>query len=97
MNAPAARDSDRADAFRRLFASKIVVLDGAMGSMIQTFKLGEAEFRGAQFKSHAHDLKGNNDLLSLTRPEVILPVTAFGVTLVAFLLVPTYSDVTLGS
>ena len=71
MNAPAARDSDRADAFRRLFASKIVVLDGAMGSMIQTFKLGEAEFRGAQFKSHAHDLKGNNDLLSLTRPEVI--------------------------
>src|SRR5436190_14273029 len=61
----------KADAFRRLFASKIVVLDGAMGSMIQTFKLSEADFRGAQFKSHPHDLQGNNDLLALTRPDVI--------------------------
>jgi 5-methyltetrahydrofolate--homocysteine methyltransferase len=63
--------SDRADSFRRLFASKIVVLDGAMGSMIQTYKLSEADFRGQQFKNHAHDLQGNNDLLSITRPDVI--------------------------
>jgi 5-methyltetrahydrofolate--homocysteine methyltransferase len=42
-----------------------------MGSMIQTYKLEEAAFRGEQFKSHPHDLKGNNDLLSLTRPDVI--------------------------
>lgn len=61
----------KADAFRRLFAAKIVVLDGAMGSMIQTFKLGEADFRGERFKSHPHDLKGNNDLLSVTRPDII--------------------------
>src|SRR5688572_31805337 len=71
MNTVATRDSDRADSFRRLFASKIVVLDGAMGSMIQTFKLGEADFRGERFKSHPHDLQGNNDLLSITRPDVI--------------------------
>jgi 5-methyltetrahydrofolate--homocysteine methyltransferase len=61
----------RADAFRRLFAGKIVVLDGAMGSMIQTYGLEEADFRGDRLKSHPHDLKGNNDLLSLTRPDVI--------------------------
>jgi 5-methyltetrahydrofolate--homocysteine methyltransferase len=42
-----------------------------MGSMIQTFKLSEADFRGEQFKSHGYDLKGNNDLLCLTRPDVI--------------------------
>jgi 5-methyltetrahydrofolate--homocysteine methyltransferase len=61
----------RADAFRRLFAARIVILDGAMGSMIQTHHLSEADFRGARFLSHPHDLKGNNDLLALTRPEVI--------------------------
>ena len=65
------RPSDSAEALRALFASRIVVLDGAMGSMIQTFKLGEADFRGERFKSHPHDLKGNNDLLCLTRPDVI--------------------------
>lgn len=63
--------AERADRFRRLFASKIVVLDGAMGSMIQTFNLGEADFRGERFSAHPHDLKGNNDLLSLTRPDII--------------------------
>ena len=65
-------DADaRADAFRRLFASRIVVLDGAMGSMIQTYGLTEADFRGKRFADHPHDLKGNNDLLCLTRPDVI--------------------------
>jgi 5-methyltetrahydrofolate--homocysteine methyltransferase len=71
MNATNPRASERADNFRRMFASKIVVLDGAMGSMIQTFKLSEADFRGERFKAHAHDLAGNNDLLSLTRPDII--------------------------
>ena len=61
----------RAEAFRALFAQRIVILDGAMGSMIQTYKLGEADFRGERFKSHPHDLQGNNDLLSITRPDVI--------------------------
>ncbi len=60
-----------AQALQALFASRIVVLDGAMGSMIQTYQLSEADFRGERFKSHPHDLQGNNDLLSLTRPDVI--------------------------
>jgi len=68
--------SDRAERFRRMFAARIVVLDGAMGSMIQTFQLEEADFRGARFKSHPHDLKGNNDLLALTRPDVIESIHA---------------------
>ena len=71
MTSPPSRISDAAAAFRDLFAKKIVVLDGAMGSMIQTFTLSEADFRGDRFKSHPHDLKGNNDLLSLTRPDII--------------------------
>ncbi len=69
-------NSARADAFRLLFASRIVVLDGAMGSMIQTFELQEADFRGERFKDHPHDLKGNNDLLALTRPDVIEKIHA---------------------
>lgn len=48
-----------------------MVLDGAMGSMIQQYKLSEAEFRGERFKDHPHDLRGNNDLLSLTQPQII--------------------------
>ncbi|MGZ8264909.1 MAG: homocysteine S-methyltransferase family protein, partial [Burkholderiales bacterium] len=51
--------------------SRILILDGAMGTMIQTYNLGEAEYRGERFKDHPHDLKGNNDLLVLTRPHVI--------------------------
>jgi len=56
---------------RALFARRIAILDGAMGTMIQERHLTEADFRGARFKDHAHDLRGNNDLLSLTQPEVI--------------------------
>ena len=52
-------------------ASRILILDGAMGTMIQSRHLGEAEFRGARFAHHPVDLSGNNDLLSLTCPEVI--------------------------
>ena len=63
--------AERADAFRRIFAARIVVLDGAMGSMIQTYSLTEVDFRGTRFADHPHDLKGNNDLLCLTRPDVI--------------------------
>jgi 5-methyltetrahydrofolate--homocysteine methyltransferase len=70
-SAPAASNAAASDALRALFDSRIVVLDGAMGSMIQTYKLGEADFRGQRLTSHPHDLKGNNDLLCLTKPEVI--------------------------
>ncbi|MFM7053119.1 MAG: methionine synthase, partial [Bacteroidota bacterium] len=51
--------------------SRILVIDGAMGTMIQRYKLDEADYRGERFKNHHHDLKGNNDLLSITRPDII--------------------------
>jgi 5-methyltetrahydrofolate--homocysteine methyltransferase len=56
---------------RDLLARRILILDGAMGTMIQRYKLSEADYRGARFAGHAVDLKGNNDLLSLTRPDVV--------------------------
>jgi 5-methyltetrahydrofolate--homocysteine methyltransferase len=65
------RESDSFAALRRLFDSRIAVLDGAMGTMIQAHNLEEADFRGKRFARHPRDLKGNNDLLSLTQPEVI--------------------------
>jgi len=54
-----------------LLRQRILVLDGAMGSMIQRKGLTEADFRGQRFKDHARDLQGNNDLLALTRPDVV--------------------------
>ena len=56
---------------QELLKSHILMLDGAMGTMIQGYQLTEADYRGSRFKDHRHDLKGNNDLLSLTRPQVI--------------------------
>ncbi len=60
-----------ADALRAVFAQRIAILDGAMGTMIQQHPLTEADFRGDRFRDHPHDLKGNNDLLCLTRPDII--------------------------
>jgi len=54
-----------------LLAKRILLLDGAMGTMIQRYTLTEADFRGERFREHQRDLKGNNDLLILTRPDVI--------------------------
>ncbi|MCK4903558.1 MAG: homocysteine S-methyltransferase family protein, partial [Candidatus Marinimicrobia bacterium] len=51
--------------------NRILILDGAMGTMIQTYGLSESDFKGEQFHDHPVDLKGNNDILSLTRPELI--------------------------
>ena len=53
-----------------LLAERIVMLDGAMGTMIQQHRLDEAAYRGERFKDWPRDLKGNNDLLVLTRPEI---------------------------
>ena len=61
----------RGAALAPLLQARIVIIDGAMGTMIQRHKLAEADFRGARFVAHAKDLKGNNDLLVLTRPDVI--------------------------
>jgi 5-methyltetrahydrofolate--homocysteine methyltransferase len=58
-------------ALHELFARRIALLDGAMGTMIQRHPLKEEDFRGERFSGHSHDLKGNNDLLSITRPDVI--------------------------
>src|SRR5690349_1802392 len=58
-------------ALDRALQSRILLLDGAMGTMMQRRMLTEADFRGERFKSHAKDLRGNNDLLILTRPDVI--------------------------
>ncbi|MDI3514666.1 MAG: 5-methyltetrahydrofolate--homocysteine methyltransferase, partial [Rhodocyclaceae bacterium] len=63
--------ADRSTELRQLLAERILILDGAMGTMIQQEKLGEADYRGARFLDHPKDLKGNNDLLVLTRPEVV--------------------------
>jgi 5-methyltetrahydrofolate--homocysteine methyltransferase len=61
----------RGEALAALLRERIAVIDGAMGTMIQTHKLTEADFRGDRFKDHRKDLKGNSDLLNLTRPDVI--------------------------
>ena len=61
----------RAAALPALMKQRILVLDGAMGTMVQRWKLSESDFRGERFASHPVDLKGNNDLLVLTRPDVI--------------------------
>ena len=54
-----------------MLAARIVLLDGAMGTMIQRYKLDEAAYRGERFKDWPRDVKGNNDLLVLTQPDVI--------------------------
>jgi 5-methyltetrahydrofolate--homocysteine methyltransferase len=61
----------RAKALPDILKKRIAILDGAMGTMIQRFKLSEADYRGERFKDVAKDVKGNNELLSLTRPDVI--------------------------
>ncbi|MCF8339113.1 MAG: homocysteine S-methyltransferase family protein, partial [Bacteroidales bacterium] len=53
------------------FRERIFVLDGAMGTMVQTYNLGEDDFRGQRFSDHAHALQGNSDILNITRPDVI--------------------------
>lgn len=61
---------------RELLKERILVLDGAMGTMIQRYPLEEADFRNEELKNHSHPLKGNNDLLSITRPEIIKEIHA---------------------
>jgi 5-methyltetrahydrofolate--homocysteine methyltransferase len=59
------------DTLRRLLERRVLILDGAMGTMIQRYKLTEADFRGTRFADHPRDLKGDSDVLVLTRPDVI--------------------------
>lgn len=62
---------NKAQQLKDLLEKKIVIIDGAMGTMIQRYQLQEADYRGERFKDWASDLKGNNDLLCLTQPSII--------------------------
>ncbi len=66
--------AQRLAALKDALATRILVLDGAMGTMIQRHKLDEAAYRGTRFAAHPRDVKGNNDLLVLTQPEIILGI-----------------------
>ena len=70
------RAYSRGGALPALLRERIVILDGAMGTMIQRERLGEADYRGTRFADHPKDLKGNNELLQLTRPDVIRAIHA---------------------
>ncbi|KPJ91795.1 MAG: hypothetical protein AMJ53_10710, partial [Gammaproteobacteria bacterium SG8_11] len=59
------------NSFEQLLKQRILILDGAMGTMIQSYKLSEQDFRGERFTDWPCDLQGNNDLLCLTQPQVI--------------------------
>jgi 5-methyltetrahydrofolate--homocysteine methyltransferase len=63
-------------ALLELLATRIVLLDGAMGTMIQRYKLDEAAYRGERFRDWPRDVKGNNDLLVLSQPDVIREIHA---------------------
>ena len=65
-------DSDSIESrLRNALANQILILDGAMGTMIQDHQLGETDYRGERFADWASDLKGNNDLLTLSQPDII--------------------------
>ncbi len=70
--------NDSRQTFEQILRERIMIFDGAMGTMIQRYKLSEEDYRGSRFRDHDHDLKGANDLLSITRPDVIEQIhTAF--------------------
>ena len=71
IHKPASHAYTRGQLLPSLLASRILILDGAMGTMIQRYKLEENDFRKDWFEDHPYSLKGNNDLLVLTRPEII--------------------------
>ncbi len=68
---PPRRQSDKTHLLDKILVQRIVVLDGAMGTMIQDHGLDEADFRGQRFADWHQDIKGNNDLLNLTQPHLI--------------------------
>ena len=63
--------TDKKSLLGKILKERILVLDGAMGTMIQQYELNETDFRGAKFAKHSSDLKGNNDILCLTKPQII--------------------------
>src|SRR5215212_6837189 len=73
-DSPGSRIPDPASRLRKLLKDRILILDGAMGTMIQRHKLSEADFRGTRFANHPRDLRGDSDLLSLTQPDAVRAV-----------------------
>ena len=65
------KENMKTELIKNLLKERILILDGAMGTMIQRHKLQESDYRGERFKNHTKDLKGNNDLLSITQPQII--------------------------
>ena len=63
--------TDKKSLLSKILKERILVLDGAMGTMIQQYELNETDFRGVKFAKHSSDLKGNNDILCLTKPQII--------------------------
>ncbi len=76
MDQPISTRPARLAALEEALQQRILVLDGAMGTMVQRYSLTEAQFRGERFKDFTKDLRGNNDLLSITRPQVIREIHA---------------------
>src|SRR3989344_2676049 len=74
--APDSTRRERLSRLESLLQERILILDGAMGTMIQRYQLDEKDYRGERFASWAHELKGNNDLLTLTQPKVIRDIHA---------------------
>ena len=74
MSDSATLQPDATDQLKTALAERILVMDGAMGTMIQREGLGEADYRGERFADWESDLKGNNDLLSITQPDIILGI-----------------------
>ncbi len=68
------KDPEGVSQLEQLLARRIPVTDGAMGTMIQDYRLAEADYRGERFADHPDPLKGNNDLLTLTKPELIVEI-----------------------
>src|ERR1700693_6568665 len=71
---PMRQQGARARAFMALLPERLVILDGAMGTMIQRHALTEEQFRGERFAAWRSDLRGNNDLLTLTQPQIIAAI-----------------------
>eukprot|EP00761_Pharyngomonas_kirbyi_P012482 gb/GECH01012509.1/.p1 GENE.gb/GECH01012509.1/~~gb/GECH01012509.1/.p1 ORF type:complete len:1246 (+),score=422.22 gb/GECH01012509.1/:1-3738(+) len=63
--------SETEKTLRKLLADRVLIIDGAMGTMLQNYSLEEEDYRGQQFKDHPHSLQGNNDLLSVTQPQIL--------------------------
>lgn len=65
---------NKTELLRKILNERIMILDGAMGTMIQRYKLSDGDYRGERFRHHPADVKGDNDLLTLTRPEIIIEI-----------------------